>query len=811
MNNLNKKIVIILALFLFVPIISFAVPGFGHPRLFVDHWKFKLASGKEDLLNVTNYDNWRTVTLPHDWSIEGPYSPNNASATGFLPGGMGWYEKDFVVPAEKKREKVYIYFEGVYNRSTVYLNGHKLGYRPNGYISFLYDLTPFVKFGENNEIKVQVDHTRFNDSRWYTGSGIYRDVYLVYADPVHLSLWGLYCKVDHITKKSADLSVATTIKNESSATAKVNIELEVYNKQSGAKVASSYKKITLLLNDSLTSLQTLKIKNPELWSLEHPNLYSVLAKISVNGKLSETDEVTTGVRQLVFDANKGFLLNGVNTKLKGVCIHHDGGCLGSAVPEEVWARRLKNLKSIGCNAIRLSHNPQAPYIYDLCDKLGLVVMDEAFDEWEYPKRKWVTGWNEGAPTFDGNYDFFKEWGERDLRDMVLRDRNHPSVIMWSIGNEIDYPNDPYSHPILATGTINQPVQGGYLPNNPPAERLGDISKRLVSVVKQYDISRPVTAALAGVIMSNETTYPSNLDICGYNYTEDRYEMDHKKYPARVIYGSENSQSLKSWKVVRDSKYIFAQFIWSGIDYLGESGTWPSRGFYSGFLDFGGFLKPRGYFRREMWSENPSAYIGTYLSDKTDKSLSEDAWPCWNYEEGQVVRVVSYTNTPQARLLLNGKQVGEIKPFDEKTFITYWDVPFAPGTLEVEGLDQSATKVCSYAIQTSGRPYAISAIPDVSIISKNRGVSQIVVNVVDQKNNPVFFSDDELTCNIEGPVRLLGLESSNNTDMGDYKDNKQRVYHGRLIAYVQSTGVAGTAQVHFSAPWLKSGTVRIVIK
>lgn len=814
MKHCWEKSISIYALLLLMPVLSFANPGFGRSQLFVNNWKFKLASDNENLLDSTTI-HWRKVTLPHDWSVEGPYSPNNASATGYLPGGMGWYEKEFIVPIEQKGNKVYIYFEGVYNRSTVYLNGHKIGYRPNGYLSFMYDLTPYINFGEKNEIKVQVDHTRYNDSRWYTGSGIYRDVYLVYANPVHIGLWGIFCNVNNVSEKSADFIVSTTLRNESLKSANVNVQLEVFSKKTGLKVTSSSKKLNLNVNDSVDCIQKMVVKSPEMWSIENPNLYRVVTKVFIDGKLTEIDETITGVRKLVYDPNKGFSLNGKNTKLKGVCIHHDAGCLGSAVPKEVWARRLKNLKAMGCNAIRLSHNPQAPYMYDLCDEIGLVIMDEAFDEWEFPKKKWVKGWNEGKPTYDGNYDFFNEWGERDLKDMVLRDRNHPSIIMWSIGNEVDYPNDPYSHPVLDRGKINQPVQGGYLPNNPPAERLGAISKRLASVVKKYDTSRPVTAALAGAIMSNETDYPFNLDICGYNYTEDRYVMDHEKYPNRVLYGSENGSGLDAWKVVRDSKYIFAQFIWTGIDYLGESGKWPSRGFYTGLLDFGGYPKPRGYFRRVMWSETPSAYIGTYIPRKEASEgnkihLSEDAWPCWNYKEGQIVRVVSYTNTPQARLLLNNKQIGETKSFDEKTFISYWDIPFSPGKLTVEGLDNSGKKLCSYDIQTSGRPYGIIATPDITNISKERGVTQIEVNIVDENGIPVFLSEDELTCSVEGPARLLGLESSNNSDIGDYKDNKQRIFHGRLIGYIQAIGEKGTAKVKFSAPWLKSTTVNINI-
>ena len=466
---------------------------------------------------------------------------------------------------------------------------------------------------------------------------------------------------------------------------------------------------------------------------------------------------------------------------------------------------------MGCNAIRMSHNPQAPVVYDLCDELGILVMDEAFDEWEFAKKKWIEGWNKGTPGFEGSYSYFAEWGERDLADMVQRDRNHASIIMWSIVNEVDYPNDPYSHPILDHANINQPVQGGYLPDHPKAERLGKIATRLAAIVHNLDTSRPVTAALAGVVMSNETDYPSALDITGYNYTEDRYAMDHAKYPKRVIFGSETGQSMESWKAVRDNDYIFGQFLWTGIDYLGESDPWPSRGFYSGFLDFGGFLKPRGHFRQALWSSKPVAYIGTYPQPQNKHNLSIDAWPVWNYEEGQMIRVVCYTNAAKAHLMLNGKLVGDIKPQDDNSGVIYWDIPYQAGKLEVIGMDKNDKQTCNYALQSSGRPYAITVQSDLTAVKKDRGVAQVVIQVVDKDGIPVMNSEDEVTCTIEGPAKLLGLESSNNTDMGNYRDNIQRVYHGRLLTYVQATGKEGKVNLTFTAPWLKDGKVSIEVQ
>lgn len=416
---------------------------------------------------------------------------------------------------------------------------------------------------------------------------------------------------------------------------------------------------------------------PHRWSLTDPYLYTLKTEIYRNGERIDGCETNVGLRTLQFDANKGFALNGQWMKVKGVCLHHDAGVLGAVVPPEVWERRLTNLKAIGVNAIRMSHNPQAPVLYDLCDRLGFLVMDEASDEWEFPKRKWVKGWNVGEPSYDGSFDFFEEWIERDVTDMVRRDRNHPCVFLWSIGNEVDYPNDPYSHPVLDGTTINQPMFGGYKPEAPSAMRIGVIAKRLAACVRAVDTSRPVTGALAGVVMSNQTEYPEAVDVVGYNYTENRYDIDHATYPDRVIYGSETGVGIEAWHAVRDKDFIFGQFLWTGTDYLGEAGRWPSRGLYTGLLDFGSFPKPRGYFRASLWSEQPMAYIGTYPIRKGENWLSMDAWDTWNYEPGELIRVVCYTNAPQARLLLDGKEVGEMKPYDDKTGIIFGTFHTAP--------------------------------------------------------------------------------------------------------------------------------------
>ncbi|WP_082331904.1 sugar-binding domain-containing protein [Mangrovimonas xylaniphaga] len=806
-----KNIMVLLMVFCQAAVMVAQV-SFGQSEKLKEGWKFTLKDATENATNDFDDSHWQTISVPHDWSVKGQLSPTLASATGYLPGGAGWYRKHLEIPLDKKGEKVYLYFEGVYNRSEVFINGHSLGKRPNGYVSFMYDATPFIKYGGDNVIAVRVDHSQSADSRWYTGSGIYRDAWLVYANPVHVSQWGVYAYPEKLNS-GYRLNVEVDLENGLGTSQSLIVENQLFDSKNNL-VAKSTGKLKVQPNQTEKLTTSLKVKRPNLWSVDTPNLYTLKTIVYSNGKVVDESLTKTGFRDFTFDSNKGFALNGNWMKVKGVCLHHDGGVLGAAVPKAVWKRRLLTLKEIGVNAIRTSHNPQAPDLYNLCDELGLLVLNEAFDEWEFPKRKWLKGWNKGEPGFQGSYDFFKEWGERDLADMVKRDRNHVSVFAWSIGNEVDYPNDPYSHPVLDGGRdtgFTQPIFGGYRKDAPDAKRLGAIAQQLVKVVKEYDPSRPTTAGLAGVAMSNQTEYPFALDIAGYNYTESLYDHDHAEYPNRVLYGSENRHDFLAWKEVTSRDFVFGQFLWTGIDYLGESGAWPSRGFYSGLLDFGGFIKPRGYFRQSLWSDRPMAYLGTYPSPgNRERSPSMDAWSVWNYEEGQMIRVVCYTNAAQAELHLNGKIVGERKTYNNETGIIFWDVPFQKGTLEVLGLDNNGNQVSQYRVQSSSRPDAIKLISGEGNYKKGE-LAQLVVQVVDKNGIPVMLSDEELTCQITGDAKLLGLEASNNSDMSDYTDNKHRVYHGRLIAYVQLGNTNGDVVVKFSSPWLQSGEARISVQ
>ncbi len=808
----------------------FAQPGFGQAEKINNNWRFHLGDTDQAIAQDQLGRSWRSVQLPHDWSVKQPLSPTLASATGYLPGGIGWYRKTINISQKDNDKKLYIYFEGVYNRSEVFVNGQSIGKRPNGYISLNYDITPYIKYGEENTIAVKVDHSQDADSRWYTGSGIYRDVWLVRANPIHIEQWGVYAYPE-VKNNRGTLHVQTAVQNETGQTTSLSVLTELLDPQ-GQVVAKKTTKTTLAAGGREEVQTSLDVKNPKLWSLETPHQYTLRTRVLQGKEQIDESEVKTGFRTLTIDPNKGFALNGEWMKMKGVCIHHDSGVLGAEVYPEVWRRRLLALKELGVNAIRTSHNPQAPSLYALCDELGLLVMNEAYDEWEFPKRKWLEGWNVGTPGFQGSYDFFEEWGEKDLEDMVKRDRNHISIFAWSIGNEVDYPNDPYSHPVLDGNTesgFTQPIFGGYKKDAPDAMRLGAIAKRLGAVVRKFD-NRPVTAGLAGVAMSNETAYPSALDIAGYNYTESFYHRDHERYPDRVIYGSENRHDMGAWKAVRDNEHIFGQFLWTGIDYLGESGRWPSRGFYSGLLDFAGFVKPRGHFRQALWADKPVAHLGTYplqgggaatdvwsrleaeQGQQKDQAPSMDAWPIWNYQEGQQIRVVCYTNSAQARLELNGKVVGETKAYNDEHGIIYWDIPYTAGKLEVIGIDDNNREVVRQHIQSSKRAHAIQIIPSNNTsVQAQGGVAQIELQIVDEDGLPVILAEDEITCQVVGKGRLLGMEAGNNADMGDYTDNKQRAYHGKMIVYVQANGDPDEKlAVRFTAPWLESADVELTL-
>jgi beta-galactosidase/beta-glucuronidase len=555
------------------------------------NWKFSLIDLPEAWRKDYDDSAWENVTVPHDWAVSQPFSEEYSSGTGYLPGGTGWYRRRFKINEENRGKKLWLCFDGVYKNCQVWLNGYNLGKHAYGYTPFRFDISDSAAFGETeNVISVRVNHTDISDSRWYTGSGITRGVSLLVKERLYFE--NLFFSTPEVTPEYALVKITAEAVNETGETSQGLFKAKI----GGLELETA---VNLQPNERKMVELSGSLDKPRLWSVDSPFLYT----------LESYKTVKAGVRAIEFTADGGFFLNGVNMKLKGVCLHHDAGCLGAAAPKNVWKRRLLKLKEMGANAVRCSHNPQDPALYELCDELGLLVIDEAFDEWENTKNKWSRGHNVYPPKYQGYAEDFHEWGERDLRAMIRRDRNHPSVILWSIGNEIDYPNDPYAHPSFIEMTGNndsgKPEESlAYNPDRPNMERICVIARKLSAVVKSEDPTRPVTAAAAFPELSAKLGFFESLDVVGYNYKEHLYEQDHASFPDKPIFGSETKHSPEAWQAVVDKDFIAGQFLWTGVDFLGETQGWPKHGSSAGLLDLAGFEKPEFYVRRQMWTGKP---------------------------------------------------------------------------------------------------------------------------------------------------------------------------------------------------------------
>ncbi|MEK3792114.1 glycoside hydrolase family 2 TIM barrel-domain containing protein [Paenibacillus sp. FSL R7-0204] len=758
---------------------------------------------------------WREVTLPHDWAIEADFSRDYSSGSGYLPGGTGWYRKHIVLPDRLEGKRAYLTFEGVYNHSQVWVNSYYLGKRPYGYSTFTYEVTDLLAYdGAVNTIAVKVNHAETADSRWYTGSGIYRDVYLTFTHDIHVAEYGVFASTAEIGREWAELQVETRMLNETGESAEICVRHTLLDEEgidSGTSV-----ELLPAAGGTEFSQQAIQVKGPKLWSPEAPNMYTLLTEIVWKGVTVDEVRTPVGLRSIHFDPAEGFKLNGEALKIKGVCVHHDAGCLGAAVPGDVWGRRLRYLNDMGCNAIRMSHNPPAPVLLDLCDQMGFMVMDEAFDEWEGVKNKWSTGHNVYPPKHFGYYEDFPDWGIADIQEMVLRDRNHPSIIMWSIGNEVDYPNDPYCHPSFQTMTgnndANKPeAERVYDPNKPNAERLTVIAGKLVEAVKACDKTRPVTAALAYPELANLIGYSDVLDVVGYNYRESLYEKDRSSYPNRVLYGSENSPGLQEWLAVRDNPDICAQFIWTGIDYLGEAHGWPVRASQAGFMDLAGFPKPSYYYRQSLWSDTPMAYLTVRRAGEpgiSDTGGRSGGGPSWNWEPGERLIVDGYTNLAAAELYLNGKLLGGGRPDENGELLLSWEVNFEPGTLSLEGKDEQGRTV-KRELQTAATPEQLKLTADTLQLRANlRGIVHVELEIVDSAGTGVYDAEVPVTVTVEGAGELLGLENGNVQDLEPYSSHTRNTRHGKLLAYIRAGAVHGTIKVTADTPGLPPAKLEI---
>jgi beta-galactosidase len=753
---------------------------------------------------------WRRVDLPHDWGVEHPAHGDYISGNGggFTKTGLGWYKKTFTVPDPWKDRRVFIDFGGIYMNSDVWINGQWLGHRPYGFSSFRYDLTPYLAFGGPNEITVRVDNSIQRNARWYTGSGIYRDVKLVVTDPVHVANWGTSVQTPKVSEKEGTVSLKTIVVNSTDKAQKVIIRATVAGQKTEAAET-----IPALGQKEVS--QTLTVPNPRLWSVEEPNLYSVETGIVSDGKTLDQYRTPFGFRTLGFDGERGFLLNGKPVKLKGVCVHEDGGgAVGTAVPVDVWERRFKILQEMGCNAVRCSHNPFFAEFYDLADRMGMLVIAEAFDEWKMGKRE------------HGYADYFDQWAETDLKDMLRRDRNHPSIIMWSIGNEIRDVGKP----------------GG-----------AETAAWLCNIVKSMDTTRPTTIGLNHVPRADDAIYDA-IDQIGVNFGHwgdghkdtgpSKYDRAHADHPGRFIYGSETTHSFQTRGVyktqtfrnsvgkqpnladkeifdfnasynssydnafvehhnrftlayMRDHDWMAGEFRWTGIDYLGESWDFPSRFKDFGVIDMCGFPKDSYYLYQSVWTDKTVLHI----------------LPHWNWPgmEGTKIPVWVYANQcDEVELFVNGVSAGR-QLFDLQKLYVSWDVPYAPGELRAVSY-KAGKKVKEMVARTAGKPASIELVPDRTRISPNhRDVVHAQVRILDADGNVVPTAANRITFSVDGPARILGVDNGDQLDHDPLKADSRKAFHGMCLALIQSGFETGEVTIRAESEGLQGAAGKVMVE
>ncbi|MEO5682953.1 MAG: beta-galactosidase GalB [Chitinophagaceae bacterium] len=780
---------------------------------FNSNWKFHLGNLKgadEESLPDTA---WRKVQLPHDWSIELPFDSSSPTGTGggALRGGLGWYRKTFIVPTSSKGKNVFIDFDGVYCNSEVFINGHSLGSRPNGFISFRYNLTPYLKFNnQSNTIAVKVDNSRQPNARWYSGSGIYRNVWLVTTGHVYVDHWGSHIETPVVTDKSATVSITTRLINSSQSKEPVSITTTLYNQAGGIAAVHVLKNVSVSNKKEIE--QTFRLSSPARWSVDDPYLYKVVTRIVSNGKVVDDYTSNFGIRSFLFDVNNGFSLNGKPLKIIGVCDHHDLGCLGAAINTRALERQLKILKDIGCNGIRTSHNPPAPELLDLCDKMGFIVMDEAFDMWKKQKNK-----------YDYHLDW-DEWHKKDLEDMVLRDRNHPSVFIWSIGNEI---------PEQWAGKDGADTSGL------------KIARELAAIIKSLDTTRPLTAGLNSPYPDNVIYKSGVLDLVGFNYHHQDFKTFPQKFPGQKFIATETvsalqtrghydmpSDSMRRWpsrwdKPVENAnadlscsaydncsapwgstheetlkelmKYNFASgmYIWTGFDYIGEPTPypWPARSSYFGIIDLAGFPKDVYYLYQSLFTSKAVLHI----------------FPHWNWTAGQTIDVWAYYNiADEVELFLNDRSLGIRKKSGNEMHVM-WRVTYTPGILKAVSR-KNGKQVLEKIISTAGAPAAIVLTADrKNIHADGTDLSFVTVKLVDKNGNLVPNADKLVKFTVTGNGFVAGVDNGSPVSMESFKASERKAFNGLCLAVIQSNGKQGKITLQASAAGLEQAALVITAR
>jgi len=799
--------------FLFIfSLFSNAILAQVNPREEADFnkgWKFYLGDDAQASTISFTDQNWRTLDLPHDWGIEGSFSKDHPATVGggALPGGIGWYRKTFTVPANAKGKQIAIDFDGVYRNSEVWINGHFLGKRPNGYVAFRYDLSPYLKFGGKNIIAVKVDNSKQPNARWYTGSGIYRDVKLITTNATYVEQWGTFVTTPVVNKNAATVKMEISIKSPAKKIQQAIVKTLIYDKD-GKLVASASEPVKLTGSTKLS--KQIEVANPNLWSDKQPYLYTVETQILVNKVLVDSYHTSLGIRSFSFDAERGFILNGKELKIRGVCNHHDLGALGTAFNVRAAERQLEILKSMGCNALRTSHNPPAAALLDLCDKMGFIVMNESFDMWAKKKSD-----------FDYHLDWDK-WHKKDLEDQILRDRNHPSVFIWSVGNEIQ---EQWGTGADTVGRV--------------------ITRELVGIVKDLDTTRPITTANNDINIYNNLIKSGALDIIGYNYNHDKWKDFHKTYPGKKLIATETTSALQTrghydnpadsvriWPTAWDkplltgnadfscsaydncytpwgssheqtliaSEYnpaVSGIFVWTGFDYLGEPTPyeWPARSSYFGIMDLAGFPKDVYHLYKSVWTDEAVLHV----------------FPHWNWKVGQTVDVLAYfSQADEVELYLNGISLGK-KSKQGQDMKVSWKVKYASGELKAVSR-KNGTVVLEKVIRTAGPAAKIMLSADRSkLAADGKDLSFITVKVMDKDGNLIPDADHSIEFKIEGVAVLAGVDNGSPISHESFKASHRKAFNGLALAIIKSGRKASTVKVVALSQGLESGVITLDIK
>lgn len=785
----------------------------ANPRqkiLFDFDWKFYRGDTENAELADFNDSTWRLLDLPHDWSIEdipGTDSPIDSAAigginTGYYVGGISWYRKTFDVPKDWSGKKLSVYFEGVYMNSDVWLNGTHLGNHPYGYTAFEYDVSDLVKTGEKNILAVQVKNEGRN-SRWYSGSGIYRHVWLNVTEPVCVKTWGVSITTPEVSKERATVNIQTQIKNETSENQSVQVVTRIMN-GSGIEIAKSQSSQQINTATELSDKQSVQIESPELWSTENPNLYTAVIEIrNEKGKLLDVLEETFGIRSIEFSVEKGFLLNGIPTLLKGGCMHHDNGPLGAAAYDRAEERRVELMKASGFNSIRCSHNPPSEVFLDACDRLGMLVIDETFDMWRKPKNP------------QDYHLYFDDWWKKDVEAMVLRDRNHPSIIMWSIGNEIPERGEPEG---------------------------AETSKMLVEYVKQLDSTRPVTAAVNG-LGPDKDPYFATLDISGYNYSaggdhgqKSIFEKDHERVPDRIMYCAESYplEAYGAWMDAVKYPYVLGDFVWTGFDYLGEASIgwrgyphdenyYPWNHAFCGDIDICGWKRPQSFYRDVLWEvgDELSIFVSppkpSFPVKENRASWSKWHWHDhvaeWNWEgyEKQPLTVVTYSGHEKVELFLNGISLGQKTLIPEDYHVALWEVPYQSGELKVVGYEGDSIKA-TQLLQTAKPPVQLKLTADRSEIkASGQDLSFITVEVIDDNGFRNPKSENLVNFEISGPGKIVAVASSNPMSVESFQQSQRKAWKGRCLVIVKSEKETGEIVLKAKSEGLPDSQITIQSK